>query len=145
MTSHGLGFGFKRAYALPTKPTPNASLFVTTSYRCSQVLHQHEQVIRVLLKRHETVTLVERCSSRVLGVYEHSSPTDVVGRGRTACQRILQEITAKARALDRSIKPEAREENHGYWPLAGQPGTQPPRCHFGFNGVRSQGVEANDL
>ena len=56
-------------------------------------------MIRVLLKWDEAVTLVERCRSRVPGVYEHGLAADVVGRGRAASQRILQEITAKTCAV----------------------------------------------
>jgi hypothetical protein len=75
-------------------------------------------VIRVLLKRHEAVTLVERCRSVVLGVNEHSPPTDFVVSGRTTCQGILQEIATKTHTLDGLIETKARKEDHRDRPLA---------------------------
>jgi hypothetical protein len=82
-------------------------------------------VVRVLLQRHEAVTLVKRCSSVVLGVYEHSSPTDVVDHARTARQRISEQITTETGALAGSIKTKASEEDHRYRSLARWSGAQP--------------------
>lgn len=64
------------------EPPPIASLFVATSYQGCQVLHQHEEAIRVLLDRHEAISLVEPRRFSVLSVHKHSSPSDVVGCGR---------------------------------------------------------------
>lgn len=87
---------------------------------------------------------VEPCGIVVLGVDEHGSATDFIGRRRTARECVPEKLATQPTALLGTFQSQTREKDHRYRPVAWKPGTEPPGSLYGFDRTRSKGVEPYD-
>jgi hypothetical protein len=94
-------------------------------------------MLRVGRELRETESPVEACSVFVLGMNDDGPVPYLIGRRRTADQRVAEQGCADAVTLRGSIDPETGEEEHRHRALRGEAFAEPGGRPFGLDGVRT--------